>query len=128
MDSAIRESCIHSIWVIENDEQLSTFLRASIKTVVKKFSLSKRKILILENLNKFVIQCFGSNENDIYKSKLETIMTFLKTHPWIEIDYDKPSESLNCLFGIIHRAAGNLSEDEYIVIRSNGELETREFE
>ena len=70
---------------------------------------------------------FNIISQDQYTSKRETLSAFIKVHPWIKLDYNKPWESLYYWLQLYNKAA-NLDEKQYLIIHTTGEIDITTIE
>lgn len=93
---------------------------------IKLTRLSNKKVLNLEHLTKTIIE-YNQFSNDKFASKRASLSQFVKLHPWIKVDYNKPFDSLYNWLQLYNKA-GKLEENQYLIIHQNGEIDITTIE
>ncbi|EAX84647.1 hypothetical protein TVAG_418180 [Trichomonas vaginalis G3] len=118
-------SAQHPLCQIELNQDISEYLLESLgtKREILLTRLSKRQISRLESLAGVIFD-FDSElkeEKDIMDSKRDTIIKFIKRHPWLDLDLSVPFASLLKTFHIYRQLLQNKGTN--LLVNLDGTLE-----
>ena len=115
------EMIIKSIDAIQNDANLQEFMCKFVQPSDSKLSrLSNKNISDLEKDTKVFIE-YDPCEEDVFSSKRKTLVAFVRAHPWIKINNNKPVDSLRNWL-IYYSKAAKLESRELLVIHRDGSV------
>ena len=125
--SLSEEEIAQALVDIEGNPNIKAFINQFFNPSETKLTrLSNKKILNLEHLWKIIIE-YDARAEDSFASKRLSLSHFVKTHPWIKLEYMKPFEALNYWLQLYNKAA-DLEENQYLIIHQNGEIDITTIE